>query len=224
MKESLTRAEAVRLDQLAREEYGVPGIAMMENAGAAIAREALAMLRGKSGPVSILCGTGNNGGDGFVVARRLAGQGISVQLFLACRRNQVREGSDAFTNLRIAEKIGLPLTEIIGAKDVPIAAEVLKKSSLLVDALLGTGLAGRVREPYLSLIRAINESGVPVLAVDIPSGLDCDTGEVLGEAVRADVTVTMLLPKVGFTKPAAAAYLGRVVAADIGTGFLLRRD
>jgi NAD(P)H-hydrate epimerase len=118
-------------------------------------------------------------------------------------------------NLRIILKMGIPVTVLASARQVERALEECAGSDLLVDALLGTGIRGEVREPYRSAIQAVNRSGLPVLAIDVPSGLDCDTGQPLGEAVRARVTVTMAGGKLGVTRPGADAYTGRVEVAEI---------
>jgi NAD(P)H-hydrate epimerase len=189
----------------------------MENAGRACALAAAQMLGSADGAaVTVLAGSGNNGGDGFVVARHLANWGARVRVLLLASVGDVAAGSgDAPANLRIILKMGIPVTELASAQEVERALEECADSDLLVDALLGTGIRGEVREPYRSAIEALNRSGLPVLAIDVPSGLDCDTGQPLGAAVRARVTVTMAVNKLGFTRPGAAAYTGRVEVAEI---------
>jgi NAD(P)H-hydrate epimerase len=189
----------------------------MENAGRAVAEEALKMLpthdtRG----AAILCGKGNNGGDGFVAARHLYNHGVGVEVYLLCKAGEVASSPDAHTYLKIVQKMGLPIKEILSEVEARASLPELKGFDLLIDALLGTGLTGEVREPYKTLIEGINALGVPILSVDIPSGLDCDGGHVLGAAVKATRTVTFILPKVGFFKDQGPSHVGELVVADIG--------
>ena len=210
----LTTAQVRNLDKRAIEEYGMPGVILMENAGRGAAQVALTMLGRKPARALMLCGRGNNGGDGFVVARHRHNQGVSVEFWIAASIDNVDPSSDAGINLRIARKMGLPMREITDASQVsPIPKGGY---DLLVDALLGTGLSGEVREPIRSLIRAINDSRIPVLAVDTPSGLNTDTGEILGVAVRATRTVTFAAAKQGFFRRTAPEYVGMLHVVDIG--------
>jgi len=206
------------LDRIAIEEYGIPGIVLMENAARACALAAEDMLGGAQGRrVAVLCGKGNNGGDGFAVARHLTNWGSQVRILLLASAGDILAGpGETATNLRVALKMGIPLDELRDAEGVAGAVAGCADADLIVDALLGTGISGQVREPYLGAIRALNALGVPVLAVDVPSGLDCDTGRPLGEAVRADRTVTFVFRKVGFGRPGAAQYTGQVQVAEIG--------
>ena len=215
---SVTRAQARELDSLAIHRYGIPGLILMENAGRACAREAAAMLGRPAGQrLALFCGPGNNGGDGFVAARHLDNWGYRVHSFLSGRiARVVEEGGDAAVNLRIALNMGVPVAEIAGPQEVEDALHQGAAAGLIVDALLGTGLASEVREPFRSLIDGLNALGRPTLAVDVPSGLDCDTGQPLGTAIRASRTVTFVLSKRGFARSGAAQYTGEVRVADIG--------
>ena len=192
---------------------GTPGEELMERAGYAVARATIQFLkREDSRSVLLFAGKGNNGGDAIVAARHLAGAGCYPTLVLLCRRNELQ--GDAllhFQKLVSAIRIfELPtLDELSG-----IVAET--EPAVVVDGLLGTGLKGDVREPYATAIKVINGLHLPVVAIDIPSGLGSDTGEVHGFGVRADMTVTMALPKIGLLKPAAADFVGRIEVADIG--------
>ena len=214
---ALTRDQAREIDRLAMERYGVRGLILMENAGLACTRAAGEMLEGVENPeVVIFCGTGNNGGDGFVVARHLWNRGIDVRTCLTGEVEEVLEkGTDASVNLEIARKMEIPVEELASEEDVGSAVAGASEADLIVDALLGTGISGEVRGIYAPLIEGINGAGAPVLAVDIPSGLDCDTGEVLGVAVRARRTVTFVLQKRGQTAPHARDYVGRLQVAEI---------
>ena len=209
----IVTAEQMReIDRKAIQDRGIPSLTLMESAGRAVAEAAARMTQVcPSRPVVIICGRGNNGGDGFVVARHLIEMGRKVQVFLAARRDQL--SGDAEANLRRLAEEGLAVSEIETAAP---AARACARAGLIVDALLGTGLSGSVRGLARELIDAMNEAGAAVLAVDVPSGLDADGGKPLGRAVRADETVTMGLPKLGFFLHPGMDYTGRVTVADIG--------
>jgi NAD(P)H-hydrate epimerase len=159
---------------------------------------------------------GNNGGDGFVVARHLHNWGAEVgTVLVGSISDALLKAGDAAVNLEIVLNMDIPVAEIRAAAQARAAAQEAGAANLLVDALLGTGLDRDVGEPYRTLIEGINELGLPVLAVDVPSGLDCDTGLALGCAVHAAVTVTFVLPKRGFACPGAAEYTGKAKVAEI---------
>ncbi len=212
-----TRSQIRELDRIAIEEYGIDGLILMENAGRWCARSADRMVGGAAGRrVVVLCGPGNNGGDGFVVARHLSNWEADVGVLLLGRVEEALLGPrEAATNLRITRNMSTEVRELASAPDAAQAIRDCSDSDLLVDALLGTGMHGEVREPFRSAIAAVNKCDCPVLAVDVPSGLDCDTGRPLGEAVRADRTVTFVLNKAGFTRPGARDYTGEVEVAEI---------
>ncbi len=215
---AVNREQIRELDRIAIEEYDVPGVILMENAGRACAEEARRMLEGEGADrcVAVLCGRGNNGGDGFVVARHLANAGADVTVLLLAGAARVLErGGETAINLRIIRKMGLRIEELETPDAVARAVRAHAGADLLVDALLGTGLSGPVREPFRAAIEALNRHGAPVLAVDIPSGLDCDTGEPLGIAVRAARTVTFAVNKLGLSRPAAGSWAGTVTVAEI---------
>ncbi len=215
-----TRDEIRAFDRYAIEVLGLPGIVLMENAGRQIAEAARAMLAGRAKPrVVILAGPGNNGGDGFVVARHLAMAGIRPEVALLAPREKIV--GDADTNLRVLEPLGFQVRVLAGKVEAMLGElrPLLAEADLLVDGLLGTGTRGEIREPYASAIGAVNDARRPVLAIDIPSGLDPDTGKPLGPTVRATKTVTMAAVKVGFRKPGAEQYTGEVILADIGVPF-----
>jgi len=214
---SATREQIRELDRLAIDEFGVKGLILMENAGTACANQATQMLDGaRDKNVAVFCGEGNNGGDGFVIARHLANQGANVRIYLLGAADQVlRRGKDAATNLQIALNMGIPLRELHDEEAVRAACGECRDADLIVDAMLGTGARGEARQPYLCAIEALNALGRPLLAVDVPSGLDCNSGEPLGAAVHADRTVTFALNKRGFTRQGAEQYTGRVTVAQI---------
>ena len=213
----LTREQSRELDRIAINEYGIKGVILMENAGRACAREAAQMLAESGGDtVCIFCGPGNNGGDGFVIARHLANRGCDVKAFLVGKIDDaLRKGGDAAVNLEIALNMDVPVLELGNDASLKTALRDAEGTDLIVDALLGTGTTGQVREPYAELIEGVNRLGLPVLAVDVPSGLDCDTGMPLGAAVRAARTVTFVAAKRGFAEPASRQYTGEVKVADI---------
>jgi|SoiMethySBSTD1v2_1073268.scaffolds.fasta_scaffold08074_8 hydroxyethylthiazole kinase-like uncharacterized protein yjeF len=198
-------------DRRAIEEFGVPGVVLMENAGAGAARilaRLAAEARGDPAqPIRILCGQGNNGGDGLVVARHLHNLGFQVAVRLDPAK-PFRDDSDAAVNYRIVHAMGLEVA--------PISVKDFTGSGWLVDALFGTGLSRALGAPWIDWVREINASRLPVLALDIPSGLDADTGEALGAAVRALHTVTFAAPKVGFFRALGPACCGQIHVVDIG--------
>jgi len=228
MSHALTRKESRAIDQTAMAEYGIAGFVLMENAGAAVAREALKILRGSNAEkIVVVCGKGNNGGDGFVAARHLISFRIPTSVCLLCLKEDLTRPSDAATNLDILERMaaqGLApeIVQLPASEHLPKLSAQLSPSTVVVDAILGTGLTGTVREPASSAIELINSSGASVISVDIPSGLDVDEGVPLGKAVRADVTVTFVSEKVGLSKAAAKEYVGKLIVAEIGCGFLMR--
>ena len=210
----LTRARVRDLDRRAVAEYGLPGLVLMENAGRGAA-DLLRRLNPSGARILILCGPGNNGGDGFVMARHLQNGGGAADVILFGTIDQLP--ADARTNALVWAKCGpLWTAPATGELDVEIRRAVDGARGWVVDALFGTGLSRALGEPFVALVEAVNTRGLPVFAVDIPSGLDCDTGLPLGPTVRATHTATFVAPKVGFRSPAAAPYLGTVSVIDIG--------
>jgi len=211
----LSRAEVREVDRRAIEEFGVPGVVLMENAGAGVAR--LLESLGIGGPVAIACGKGNNGGDGFVIARHLELAGHTVKLALACRPDEIR--GDAAVNLAIAQRAGLAIERLADA-DQAAWERALAGADWIVDALLGTGASGAPAGAVaraIDAIAAVRGRGVTrVLAVDLPSGLDCDEGTAAGGCVRADATATFVARKRGFDVAGAAAFTGPVHVIGIG--------
>jgi len=191
-----TRAQMREMDRRAIEDFGIPGVVLMENAGRAATEEVI-RLSG-DGPVLIFAGRGNNGGDGFVMARHLVNRGVSVEVLYLGDLATVSPDSDAGINLFIILQMGILVRELPKDDTAAWLDGFLAKFPVIADALLGTGARGEIREPFLSAVQALNRAHAKILAVDIPSGLDCDTGLPLGAAVKALVTVTFGLPKVGF--------------------------
>lgn len=215
----LTRDEVRNIDRLAIEQYGIPGVVLMENAGRGTALHIIEMLgHAQDRQVTIACGGGNNGGDGFVIARHLHNAGAKVTILLATDPDRIK--GDAAVNFRIVQAMNLPIMPCVTAGHVEHATTLLLSSNLIVDALLGTGFTGQVRSPLRELIERINTAGlhgIRIVAVDIPSGLDCDTGQPGGAAIHASMTVTFVAPKVGLLKDAAASHVGHIKVVDIGT-------
>jgi NAD(P)H-hydrate epimerase len=222
---SLSRQEVRELDRRAIEEYGVPGIVLMENAGRGAA-EVLARLRDQDDHALIICGPGNNGGDGFVIARHLELLGVPAKVWLAGLAGKLPTDASANYNILVRASydchsleppaVNHFFSEPPGIDRLLYDLMCAQQEVWIVDALFGTGLTRPVVEPYDRIVSAINASGAPVLAVDIPSGLDCDTGKPLGPCVRADHTVTFVAPKAGFANPEAKEWLGEVHVVGIG--------
>ena len=217
----LSRQEVRSLDRLAIDAYGIPSLVLMENAGRGAA-EWLAPHVPNGGRVLILAGPGNNGGDGGVVARHLDLRGLDVTIRWIA--NPTRLSPDAATQWTILDRAGFDQAAWPDGGDPATLRTLIQNAAWVVDALLGTGLTRAVEEPLLTIIDAINASGHPVLALDLPSGLDADTGSPHGAAVRATATVTFVAPKLGFTQPGANAYTGNVVVAPIGVPRSLLRQ
>ena len=215
LPECLSRFQVREVDRLAIQDYGVPGVVLMENAGAGAAR--LLESLGIDGPVAIACGKGSNGGDGFVIARHVDLAGHAVRLLLTCRPDEIR--GDAAVNLAIATRSGLAI-ECLTDADQGAWERNLSGAAWIVDALLGTGAGGAPTGAVATAIAAMNavraRGGTRILAVDLPSGLDCDTGTAAGAGVRADATATFVARKRGFDAPGAAAFTGPVHVIGIG--------
>lgn len=205
----LTRAQVREIDRLSIEQYHIPGIVLMENAARAAADVATDMLGSASGrQILILCGGGNNGGDGLAVARHLHNRGAQISIALTI--DPAKFKGDALINWQIDSAMALPHR----AADPDEIAR--SKADLLIDAIFGTGLSTPPRDPFPALVAAVDRAARPVLAIDLPSGLDCDTGQPLGAAIRATRTITFVAEKTGFAAPAARPYLGTITVADIG--------
>ncbi len=209
---TLNRAKTRLLDSRAMEEYGLAGVVLMENAGRGVA-DTLCRL-GIGGPVVICCGKGNNAGDGFVIARHLDRRGYDVRVLLWARPEQL--SGDAAVNFRILEKTGVPIETFSADDDLSRLQKQLDEAAWIVEALLGTGARGEPRPPLDTVIDRINAADAAKLAVDLPSGLDCDTGQAAGHTIRADHTCTFVAAKPGFFLRDAAHYTGRLHILDIG--------
>jgi len=208
-------AEQMReLDRLTIQKRGVPSLTLMERAGEAIAQAILERFaRNAKKGVLLVAGKGNNGGDGLVVARLLKKKRIPTEVALLARRDAL--SSDAAHNLRAYLKLKGKVTEI-GADGLELLSQRISKNALIVDAILGTGMKNEVRGLFAEVITMINASGLPVVAVDIPSGFDSDKGTPLGVAIQAEMTVALGYPKLGEVTYPGLDYVGDLVVADIG--------
>lgn len=204
--QTLTAAEMREADRRCIEEIGIPGVVLMNNAGMAVFREI------DAGPVGIVCGRGNNGGDGFVVARLSLVAGYETRVILLAEPESIKGDPAVF--MRAYQRLGGTITSVPDEQGAAAAVAGLADCAVLVDAILGTGVKGEVH----GVIRAAIEAWprVRTIAVDLPSGLQTDTGEPCGCCIQADVTVTFQFAKRGLDNPAAQAYIGRLVVADIG--------
>ena len=211
---TLTREQVRRVDELAIRRYGITGLVLMENAGRNVAA-VIDRAYGPSGRAFICCGTGNNGGDGCVNARHLHNSGWTVRLMIVGEASRMTPDTSA--NFRIIQAMGLNPITAVDADAQSALARSITEDEVVVDALLGTGFSGEVRSPLAELIHAINAAGKrAVVAIDLPSGLDCDSGAPAAATIRADLTITFVARKRGFDSPQGGAFLGRVEVADIG--------
>jgi len=206
----VTSQEMRAIDAAAVGEYGIPGIVLMENAGLRVV-EAVCEALTPGGRVVVTCGHGNNGGDGLVVARHLLNRGVDVRVMLLAKGSDL--AGDAAANHGIARKMGVPILEAPSTRALNAAAE---SADLLVDAILGTGVKGKAHGAALAAVRATRRCRGRIIAVDIPSGVSADDGALLGEAVRAEVTVTLGLPKIGLYTYPGRGYCGDIHVVDIG--------
>ena len=205
----VTASEMKALDRATSEEIGIPAFTLMETAGRAVARAALAM----GGSVAVVCGPGNNGGDGFVTARVLRAAGRDAIAYLAVPREKIT--GDAVAHLQVLERSGGVVKRIDTPAMLAEAADAIASAAVVVDALFGIGLTRSIEGHFADVVATINR-GRRVLALDIPSGLDTDTGKVLGVAVRAERTVTMAAHKVALASAPGFAYCGVIEVCDIG--------
>jgi len=211
----LNTAQMQEADRLTIDEIGVPSMVLMENAGRAVVQELATRFRSLAfDHTSIVCGRGNNGGDGFVVARVMTERGYDVSVYLIGRTVQVR--GDARRNLDILDRLEIPVTEIGTEEEWEQHATAIAESEIVIDALVGTGLKEALSGLYARVVRDLNAMHANVVAVDVPSGLSCDTPQAIGEAVRAELTITMAAPKLPLVLPPTEQQCGELVVADIG--------
>ena len=211
----LNSAQMREADRRTTEEIGIPSLVLMENAGrqvvAAIEAVHAELLDGR---VAVLCGRGNNGGDGFVVARTLIQRGIDVSVFLFGLVSEVR--GDARVNLEILGRLGLTVVEIADSQAWELHFSEIEDCTLIVDAIFGTGLNAPLSGLLETVVADVNASGIPIVAVDLPSGLSADSHEPIGDSIEAGMTVTLAAPKLPLVLPPAETRAGDLVIADIG--------
>src|SRR5687767_10214406 len=196
-------------------DIGIPSIVLMENAGRQVVAAMEAAFEDlSSSRVGVLCGRGNNGGDGFVIARTLVQRGVETSVFLLGSVSEVR--GDARTNLESLGRIGLTVVEITTAQEWELHFSEISECDVIVDAIVGTGFHGRLTGLLETVVADVNGLGVPVIAIDLPTGLSADTHEIEGEAVEASMTVTLAAPKIPLVFPPADSHAGDLVIADIG--------
>lgn len=206
MMRVVTAEEMREIDRRTIEDYGISGQVLMERAGLCVAARVKELFGQRK--VLVLAGGGNNGGDGFVAARQLFNEGWNVRVFLLVKEGRL--SPDCLLQYRAAKKLGIPIEfrSQVEPKDL--------HSAVVIDAIFGTGLSKPVVGPVSEIIRLINGTDVPVISVDIPSGISSDNGRIIGEAVKADATVTFGLPKIGHYIHPGAEYTGRLFVEDIG--------
>ncbi|MHB8054205.1 MAG: NAD(P)H-hydrate dehydratase [Candidatus Aminicenantales bacterium] len=210
----LTAGQMRDIDRRTIEGFGIPGVVLMENAGSGVFGSLHDRFQFRDvGRVVIVCGRGNNGGDGFVVARHFHNHGVRPKIFLLAARSDVK--GDAAVNLGIAEKIGLKIVEIRSTSGRAPLKNALRDATLIVDAIFGTGLTKPAGGLEAAVIAELNAAPGIKVAIDLPSGLSSDTFNLNGPAVRADLTVALGAPKIAHIFPPAQDYVGRLVVADI---------
>lgn len=211
----ITASEMREMDRLTIEEAGIPGVVLMENAAGSAAEIFLEHFNPPPDSlIYIICGKGNNGGDGFVIARYLHESGMNVSVAITGERSSIK--GDALINLSAIQKLGIKFSEINDDTALDAFIKRITGCSYIIDGIFGTGLNSPVKGIYKKIIDAVNDSKIPVMSIDIPSGLNSDTGEIMGSAIKADLTVTF-----GFIKPGQVVYpgaglTGKLVNVDIG--------
>ncbi|HEX6960332.1 MAG TPA: NAD(P)H-hydrate epimerase [Lacipirellula sp.] len=209
----LTREQVRRVDAIAVERYGMSGLVLMENAGRGVV-DVLLEIDPAPGPVAILCGKGNNAGDGFVMARHLQLRGVAAKVVLLFPPAEL--AGDARVNYEILVRSELPIIDLSASVTADSLHRHAGGAAWLVDAMLGTGATGEPREPLATAIHWMNGHPGRRLAVDLPSGLDCDTGAAASATICADVTCTFVALKAGYLQPQARPHLGDVHVVSIG--------
>ena len=212
MLRPLSRQEVRHLDQHAIKEYGMSGLQLMENAGRGATDLLLQQL--PVGLILIVAGKGNNAGDGFVMARHLENAGCAVKVVLLADESALT--GDAAINFKIIQKSGIPIEKYHDGVSETHFINIFNDAEWIVDAMLGTGMTGSLREPYRTVIQQINNGTAKVFAVDLPSGMNCDSGEPQSQCIHAELTATLVAKKKGFESSVATEFLGEVHVVDIG--------
>ena len=206
----VTAEEMRRIDRDTIDEFGIPALLLMERAGSSVADRIMEIYGPRK--VIVACGSGNNGGDGMVAARILRDEGWDVSVFLASDPNKLK--NDAQLQYQAALRFGVPVNN--SAMLIEHASELFRPHTIIIDALFGTGLSKEIRGRYSELINVLNKSGLPIVAIDIPSGISSDTGQVMGDAISADYTITFGLPKRGHFLYPGAEHTGKLFIENIG--------
>jgi NAD(P)H-hydrate epimerase len=211
----MKREQVRQVDQIAMEQYGMSGLVLMENAGRGAAEGIAAFLKRERGgdrlTVCILCGTGNNGGDGYVIARHLAILGYPIRIVSVVETEKL--SGDAQVNARIARKSGFSIAVATTVEDLE---REIQDGQVMVDCLLGTGATGDPRGIYADAVRLANARQALRVAIDLPTGLDCDSGQPGNPTFQADLTITFVAEKAGFANDAAKPFIGKVQVVGIG--------
>jgi NAD(P)H-hydrate epimerase len=211
----LNAAQMREADRFTIEDIGIPSLVLMENAGRQVVAAMEAAYEARlDGRVAVLCGRGNNGGDGFVVARTLAQRGIDVAVFVVAALADVR--GDARINLDILGRLGITVVEVNDEQAWELHFSEIAQCSVIVDAIFGTGLKTPLAGMMETVVADVNASNIPIVAIDLPSGLSADTPHLNGPCIHAWMTVTLAAPKLPLVLPPAEGYAGDVVIADIG--------
>jgi len=212
---TITSAQVKKIDLKAQQRYGLSVFMLMENAGRSVAGEAESFIRNQKRPIktAVICGKGNNGGDGLVAGRHLLAEGIRLDLFLAGEPSDLKGA--AGQNLEILLKLKQRVTPV-NQNNIARIKNKIARYDLIIDALFGVGLKGEVRGIYRDLINSINASGAYVISVDVPSGLDADKGRVLGTAVKAERTVTFVAAKPGMFLGKGRKLCGEIRVKNLG--------
>lgn len=221
MQKVVTSQEMREMDRYTIKQLGIPGMVLMENAGIGTHRVIQELIDELPDPIVYLfCGKGNNGGDGFVVGRHLWDNGATVQIYVVGTEDELK--GDALNNYKIIKKLKIPVKFITTKKDLENISK--QNPDVVVDALLGTGIKGAVHGFMKNVIDSLNELHCPIVAVDIPSGLNADSPAVEGSVIQADATVTMALPKYCHVFYPAKEYVGDLYIADIGIPRTIRNS
>ena len=219
----LSSKQMKEIDRRAIQELGIPGPTLMEKAGLRIFQNIQKKFPDLSKEkFTIVAGKGNNGGDGFVVARHLLKQGADPDVLLLASKSEVK--GDAAGNLKAAEEIGIRISEVRSVKDLNLQKRKISQSSVIIDAIFGTGLTKPAQGLYVDVIELINKSKAFKVAVDIPSGLSSDTFQIIGPCVKTDLTVSLAAPKISNVFPPAEECIGELVIADIGVPSFLFKE
>ncbi len=211
----LNAAQMREADRFTIEDIGIPSLVLMENAGRQVVAAMEAAYEPRlNGRVAVLCGRGNNGGDGFVVARTLLQRGIDAAVFVVGALADVR--GDAKTNMEILGRLGVTVVEIADEQTWELHFSEIAQCTLIVDAIFGTGLTAPLSGMMETLVADVNASSIPIVSIDLPSGLSADTPHLIGDCIDASMTVTLAAPKLPLVLPPGEAHAGDVVIADIG--------